>query len=121
MKVRGEEIEGIPFRVFVKFPLSQLGQEDQTRRVGDLGWPWGIAVNNKQQLIVAECGGLGGNRKITVMERDGRKIQTIECDKFQDPSGVAVASDGAVYVTDVDAKCLFKLNSEGQLLKTVRN
>ena len=37
VKVRGEEIEGSPFQVFVKFPLSQLGQEDQTRRVGDLG------------------------------------------------------------------------------------
>ena len=115
VKVRGEEIEGSPFRVFVKFPLSQLGQEDQTRRVGGLRYPWGIAVNNKQQLIVAE------GRKITVMERDGRKVQTIECDQFQDPRGVAVASDGAVYVTDITAKCLFKLNSKGQLLKTVRN
>ena len=84
--------------MFVKFPLSQLGQEDQTRRVGDLWWPWGIAVNNKQQLIVAESGVLGG-RKITVMERDRRKVQTIECDQFQYPRGVAVASDGAVYVT----------------------
>ena len=122
VKVRGEEIEGSPFRVFVKFPLSQLGQEDQTRRVGGLWYPWGIAVNNKQQLIVAECGRLGlGDRKITVMERDGRKVQTIECDQFRDPHGVAVASDGAVYVTDVDAKCLFKLNSKGKLLKTVRN
>ena len=121
VKVRGEEIEGSPFRVFIKFPLSQLGQEDQTRRVGDLRCPWGIAVNNKQQLIVAECGGLGCGRKITVMERDGRKVQTIECDQFQDPRGVAVASDGAGYVTDIDAKCLFKLNSKGQLLKTVRN
>ena len=122
VKVRGEEIEGSPFRVFIKFPLSQLGRKDQTRRVGGLRCPWGIAVNNKQQLIVAECGGgLGGSRKITVMERDGRKVQTIECDKFQDPRGVAVASDGAVYVTDIDAKCLFKLNSKGQLLKTVRN
>ena len=122
VKVRGEEIEGSPFRVFVKFPLSLLGQEDQTRRVGGLRYPWGIAVNNKQQLIVAECGVLGGSgRKITVMERDGRKVQTIECDQFQDPRGVAVASDGAVYVTDVGAKCLFKLNSKGQLLKTVRN
>ena len=101
--------------MFVKFPLSQLGQEDQTRRVGDLGWPWGISFNNKQQLIV------GGGEKITVMERDGRKVQTIECDQFQDPSGIAVASDGAVYVTDITAKCLFKLNSKGQLLKTVRN
>ena len=115
VKVRGEEIEGSPFRVFIKFPLSQLGQEDQTRRVGDLRHPWGIAVNNKQQLIVAE------GRKITVMERDGRKVQTIECDQFRDPCGVAVASDGAVYVTDVDAKCLFKFNSKGQLLKTVHN
>ena len=121
VKVRGEEIEGSPFRVFVKFPLSQLGQEDQTRRVGGLRCPWGIAVNNKQQLIVAESGVLGGGRKITVMERDGRKVQTIECDQFQDPRGVAVASDGAVYVTDISAKCLFKLNSKSQLLKTVRN
>ena len=122
VKVRGDEIEGSPFRVFVKFPLSQLGQEDQTRRVGGLVCPWGIAVNNKQQLIVAESGVLGeGGKKITVMERDGRKVQTIECDQFQDPRGVAVASDGAVYVTDVGAKCLFKLNSKGQLLKTVCN
>ena len=83
--------------------------------------PWGIAVNNKQQLIVAESGVLGGSKKITVMERDGRKVQTIECDQFQDPRGVAVASDGAVYVTDIAGKCLFKLNSKGKLLKTVRN
>ena len=122
VKVRGEEIEGSPFRVFVKFPLSQLGQEDQTRRVGGLRHPWGIAVNNKQQLIVAESTVfVDGDGKITVMERDGRKVQTIECDQFQDPCGVAVASDGAVYVTDVSAKCLFKLNSKGKRLKTVRN
>ena len=121
VKVRGEEIEGSPFRVFVKFPLSQLGQEDQTRMVGGFVLPWGIAVNNKQQLIVAESGWMDGGRKITVMERDGRKVQTIECDQFQHPRGVAVASDGAIYVTDVNAKCLFKFNSKGQLLKTLRN
>ena len=118
VKVRGEEIEGSPFRVLVKFPLSQLGQEDQTRRVGDFVYPWGIAVNNKQQLIVAESGwlgggGLDGGGKITVMERDGRKVQTVWCGQFLDPRGVAVASDGAVYVTDVDAECLFKFNSKG--------
>ena len=115
VKVRGKEIEGSPFQVFVKFPLSQLGQEDQTRRVEGLWFPWGIAVNNKQQLVVSE------GRKITVMERGGRKVQTIECDQFQDLRGLAVASDGAVYVTDIDAECLFKFNSKGQLLKTVRN
>ena len=59
--------------------------------------------------------------KITVMERNGRKVQTIKCGQFQNPRGVAVASDGAVYVTDITAKCLFKFNSKGKLLKTVRN
>ena len=115
VKVMGEEIEGSPFRVFVKFPLSQLGKEDQICGFGGFEYPWGIAVNTKQQLIVAE------DRKITMMERDGRNVQTIECDQFLNPHGVAVASDGAVYVTDITAKCLFKLNSKGQLLKTVCN
>ena len=122
VKVRGEEIEGSPFRVFIKLPPSRLGQEDQTRRIGGVECPWGIAINNKQQLIVAEAGVLfGGGSKITVMERDGKTVQTIECDQFQELRGVAVASDGAVYVTDIGAKCLFKLNSKGKLLKTVRN
>ena len=119
VKVRGEEIEGSPFQVFIKLPLSRLGQEDQTRRIGEVKWPWGIAINNKQQLIVAETG--YGGRKITVMERDGKKVQTIECDQFRNPRGVAVASNGAVYVIDIGAECLFKLNSKGKLLKTVHN
>ena len=114
VKVREREIEGSPFRVFIKLPPSRLGQEGQTRRIGGIRLPWGVAINNKQQLIVAEAGGYGGGRKITVMERDGKK-----CDQFRDPRGVAVASDGDVYVTDIGAKCLFMLNSKGKLLKTV--
>ena len=115
MKVRGEEIEGSPFRVLIKLPPSRLGQEDQIRRIGGVVCPWGIAINNKQQLIVVET------KTISVMERDGKKVKTIKCDQFRDPRGVAVASDGAVYVTDIDAKCLFKFNLKGNLLRTVRN
>ena len=130
VKVRGGEIEGSPFRVFIKLPLSRLGQEDQTRRIGGFRLPWGIAINNKQQLIVAEAGVQVATRfgnvvtldsKITVMERNGKKVQTIKLDQFQNSRGIAVASDGAVYVADRDAKFLFKFNSKGKLLKTVRN
>ena len=121
VKVMGKEIDGSPFRVFIKFPPSQLGQEDQTRRISGFEYPWGIAINNKQQLIIAECGFSYRGKKIIVMEQDGTKIQTIECSHFRDPHGVAVAFDGAVYVTDIDAKCLFKFNSKGKLLKTVCN
>ena len=79
--------------------------------------PWGIALNNKQQLVVGECGG----KKVSIMERNGKRVQTIECDKFRQPSGVATGPDGAIYVTDDGAHCLFKFNKEGRLLKTVQN
>ena len=116
VKVKNEEITGSPFRVFVKVPLSQLGQN--IRGIGGgFSSPWGIAINNKQQLVVAEAGG----KKITIMERDGKKVQTIECAEFRGPCGVATAVDGAIYVTDVDAQCLFKFNPKGKLLKTVCN
>ena len=111
--VNGKEIAGSPFRVFVKIHPTQLGQP--VRTITLLGSPWGIAINSKQQLMVAEFGG----KKITIMERDGKRVQTIECDKFKDLRRVATGPDGAIYVTD--AQCLFKFDKEGKLLKTVQN
>ena len=111
--VNGKEIAGSPFRVFVKIHPTQLGQPVCT--ITGLNQPWGIAINSKQQLMVAE----GGGKKITIMERDGKRVQTIECDKFKRPRGVATGPDGAIYVADSDAKCLFKFTKEGKLLKTV--
>ena len=113
--VNSKEIAGSPFRVFVKIHPTQLGQP--VRTITGLNNPRGIAINSKQQLMVAESGG----KKITIMERDGKRVQTIECDKFKDPRGVATGPDGAIYITDRDAKCLFKFDKEGKLLKTVQN
>ena len=120
VKVKDKEIDGSPFRVVVKIPPTQLGQP--VHQIEGFRYPLGIAINNKQQLVVAESGGPGGaGRKITIMERDGKKVQTIECAKFQHPRGVAVGPDEAIYVTDVSAQCLFKFDTEGRLLKTVCN
>ncbi|CAI8047105.1 E3 ubiquitin-protein ligase TRIM71 [Geodia barretti] len=100
VKVKDEEIAGSPFRVFVKLPPSQLGR-GQVRSIGSLEWPWGVAVNNKQQLVAIESGALGGGKGVTVMTRNGEKVQTIECNQFKGLRGVAVASNGAIYVTDI--------------------
>ena len=112
--VNGKEIAGSPFRVFVKIHPTQLGQP--VRTITGLNYPWGIAINSKQQLVVAEAGG----KKITIMERDGKRVQTIECDKLQKTRGVATGPDGAIYVTD-DAGCLFKFDEKGRHIKTVPN
>ena len=117
VKVKDKEIAGSPFRVFVKIPLTQLGQP--VRTIGGLSHPWGIAINHKQQLVVAGFG--WGGRKITIMERDGKKVQIIECAKFQYPRGVATGPDGDIYVTDIGVHCLFKFDTRGRLLKTVHN
>ena len=116
VRIKDEEITGSPFRVFVTVPPSRLGQN--VNKIQGFDRPWGIAINNKQQLVVAESYG-SGSEKVTIMERDGTKVKTIQCPQFRDPRGVAAAPDGAIYVTDIDAHCLFKFSEEGMLVKTV--
>ena len=113
--VNSKEIAGSPFRVFIKIHPTQLGQP--VRTITGLSFPWGIAINSKQQLVMTVSGG----KKITIMKRDGKRVQTIECDKFKGLRGVAAGPDGVIYVADSNAQCLFKFDKEGKLLKTVQN
>ena len=115
VKVSGQHIAGGPFRVFVKIHPTQLGPP--VRTITGVNRPYGIAITSKQQLVLAECGG----EKITVRERNGKTIRTVENEKMRDPSGVATGPDRAIYVTDDSAHCLFKFDKDGRLLKTLQN
>ena len=114
VKVNGQDIAGSPFRVFVKIHPTQLGPP--VRTITGVKDPWGIAINSKQQLVVAEYGG----KKISIRERNGKTLLTIESDKLF-PRGVATGPDGAIYVTDTGTHCLLKFDKNGRFLKTVQN
>ena len=112
--VNGIQIAGSPFRVFAKIHPTQLGEPVTV--VERMLWPWGIAHNSKQQLVVAEC--MGGE-KMTVFDRDGKRVQTITCKRFSQPVGVAVDKDDNIYVSDYGNSSILKFNKEGKLMKVV--
>ena len=113
VKVDGKDIDGSPLRVFVKIHPTQLGSPVLT--ITGVNRPWGIAINDKQQLVVAECGG----KTITIRDRNGTMLQTIG--EFTTVCGVSTGPDGAIYATDVGTKSVQKFNNSGKLIKTVKN
>ena len=112
VKVNGTQIAGSPFLVFVKIHPTQLGEP--VRVLEGVRSPWGIALNSKQQLVVAESG-----KKVAVFDREGKEVQTITCKEFSYPSGVAVDKDDNIYVSDNGNYSLFKFSKEGKLMKVV--
>ena len=113
VRVNGTQIAGSPFQVFAKIHPTQLGEP--VRVVEEVVDPWGIALNSKQQLVVAEWGG----KKVTVFDKDGKKVQTITHKKFSGPTGVAVDKDDNIYASDVGNSSLLKFSKEGKLMKIV--
>ena len=113
VKVNGIQIAGSPFQVLAKIHPTQLGEP--VRIVEGVDLPNGIALNSKQELVVAEFGG----KRVIVLDKEGKRVQTITCDKFSRPTGVAVDKDDNIYVSDWGTSSLLKFNKEGKLMKTV--
>ena len=112
VKVNGTQIPGSPFHIFAKIDSTQLGEP--VRVVEGVDLPWGLALNSKQQLVVAEFG-----ERVVVYDKNGKKVQTITHEKLTNPTGVAVDEDDNIYVTDYINCSLFKFSKEGKLMKTV--
>ena len=115
LKIDGKPIHGSPFRILVsiKHP-STLGTP--VRILEGFHQPWGLAFNNEGQLLVAEC----GTQKVVVVEKDGTPVKTITCNLFKSPRGIAVGTDGSIFVTNFvrmsGYTCLVKLDRNGSEL-----
>ena len=112
--VNGKEIGGSPFQVFVKIHPTQLGKP--VRAIGGVQRPVAITFNSKEELFVTEYRG----KKVSVMDKHGKRLQTIQCDKLVNPTGVSLDKDGNIYVTDADGDSLFKFNKKGECIQVLQ-
>ena len=87
-------------------PLAVIAVKDLSspiRTIGGLNRPWGVAVNQRGEIIVAEKGG----QCISIFSPNGEKIRTFGSrsstqGQLNEPCDVAVDGDGNILVVNKD-------------------
>ena len=114
--VNGVEIPGSPFGVFVSIAPTALGTPVHV--IKGLRRPIGIAISRDSDVIVCD------SHKITVYTMRGEKTRQFgsegkEKGQFSVPWGVALDSDGCIYVSDTGNKRIQKFTFDGQYINSV--
>ena len=118
VKVEGQHIRGSPFTISAKSPMEKLGTPILTLR--GVRQPWGVAINQRGEVIVAEWGG----HCVSVFSPSGEKLRTFgTCGsghgQFESPRGVAVDDKWNILVADADNHRIQKFTPEGKFLTAV--
>ena len=116
VQVNDKEINGSPFTVTVYPDPKRLGHP--VRTVTDLDWPYGIAFNNREEMIVSECDA----HRLSILDTRGQKIRTFGSrgdspHHMIEPRGIATDDSGNIYVSSHHK--LQKFTSTGELIKCV--
>ena len=118
IKVESQHIRGSPFAVLAKLPIQKLGTPIRT--IDGLKKPWGVAVDERGQIVVAEDGG----HCVSIFSASGNKIKTFgekgsAPGQFSAPCGVVVDCDGNILVVDWGNDRIQKFTSGGQFITAV--
>ena len=118
IKVKGENIKGSPFPITVKLPVEKLGTPIKT--IVGLNYPWGVAVNKRYDIIVAEC----GRNCLSIFSPAGEKVKSFgSCGsgngQFSSPVGVTVDADDNILVVDYNNHRIQKFSSDGNFITVV--
>ena len=113
IKVQGQHVKGSPFCVAMKSPVEKLGTPIRT--IGGVNEPWGVTINQKGEVVVAEWGG----HCVSVFSPSGEKIRSFGTQgsgpgQFQHPRSVAIGNEGDILVADVGNDRIQRFTSEGQ-------
>ena len=118
IKVEDQHVRGSPLSVAVKSPVEKLGTPILT--LGGMQKPWGVAINQRREVVVTEAGG----HCVSVFFHSGEKLRSFGTrgsgqGQFDFPCGVAVDGDGNILVADRYNHRIQKFTAEGQFLAAV--
>jgi tripartite motif-containing protein 2/3/tripartite motif-containing protein 71 len=111
IKVEGKHIKGSPF------PVTVI-----KKTITGMNRPWGVAINSKGNIIVAEY----GEKCISIFSPEGEKIRSFGSEgsrpgQFKWPQGVAVDDDDNILVVDNWNNRIQKFTSDGRFVSAVDN
>ena len=116
VQVNEREINGSPFTITVYPDPRQLRLP--VRTMPDLSWPYGIAFNSHQEMIVNQnC-----HHRLSIFDSRGLKVRAFGShgdspDQMEYPAGVATDNTDNIYVSSLHK--LQKFTSSGELIKCV--
>ena len=118
IKVEGQHVRGSPSSVAVKSPLEKLGTPILT--LGGMRKPWGVAINQRGEVVVTECDG----HCVSVFSPNGEKLRSFGTHgsgqrQFKYPFGIAVDGEGNILVVHSDNHRIQKFTAEGHFLAAV--
>ena len=115
IKVEGDHIKGSPFPVTV---VKKLGATIKT--IGGMNYPWGVAINQRGEVIVAESDG----HRVSIFSPAGEKLRSFGSfgsghGQFSTPIGMAVDDGGNILVVGRSNDRIQKFTSDGKFITAV--
>ena len=103
VRVNGKPIRQGPCFVEMKLfhfrPALAFGTEGSSNRI--LNYPWGVAVNSRDEIAVTDC----LNHRVLIFNTEGNYLRSFgqqgsNAGEFQFPRGITFSKDGNVFVAD---------------------
>ena len=108
-RVNGEKISNLP-SIHVKKRSYKLVRTvgGEGTGAGEFYRPWGVAVNDKNEIIVCDY----GNARLQIFNENGDFIRTIEHELLIGPRGICIDNAGRIYITARNKILLFNPNGD---------
>ena len=119
--VNGEHVSGSPFTVQVKPRQYKhvLSFGEQGSSAGRFIGPWGVAVNERNEIAVTDC-----NSRVQIFSSDGTYLRSFgrkgdQDGEFNYPSGIAYLNNGNIVVADRRNNRLQIFTEQGKYLTQI--